>query len=100
MQEAWTVEKDWLGDGLGKAETAWRMSGQERPVISCLASLSPGKALSLDSLPHDTQSRGAMSCSVLRGKSCHARPAHARPSIATRWAAAAAAAAAAAVVAP
>eukprot|EP00983_Pelagomonas_calceolata_P067632 1149543-Pelagomonas_calceolata.AAC.7 len=35
-------------------ETAWRMSGQARPAQPCLASLFPGKALSLDSLPHDT----------------------------------------------
>eukprot|EP00983_Pelagomonas_calceolata_P003469 113183-Pelagomonas_calceolata.AAC.1 len=56
------------------------MSGQERPTRPRLASLSTGKALSLDSLPHDTQSRGA---GVLWGKSCHARPAHAMPAIAS-----------------
>eukprot|EP00983_Pelagomonas_calceolata_P070277 1150725-Pelagomonas_calceolata.AAC.2 len=36
------------------------MSGQERPARPRLASLSPGKALTLDSLPHGTQ-RGAVS---------------------------------------
>eukprot|EP00983_Pelagomonas_calceolata_P012224 390968-Pelagomonas_calceolata.AAC.1 len=41
-------------------ETAQRISGQECLAQPRLASLSPEKALSLGSLPHDTQSRGAV----------------------------------------
>eukprot|EP00983_Pelagomonas_calceolata_P107582 1159360-Pelagomonas_calceolata.AAC.6 len=49
-------------------ENCARRDSLEKKVVRSappdLASLSPGKALSLDSLPHDTQSRGAMSYSV------------------------------------
>eukprot|EP00983_Pelagomonas_calceolata_P031266 981628-Pelagomonas_calceolata.AAC.3 len=47
------------------------MSGQERP--NCLASLSPQKALTLDSLPHHTPLLGAVAGGIL--PACwHARP--------------------------
>eukprot|EP00983_Pelagomonas_calceolata_P007373 240444-Pelagomonas_calceolata.AAC.3 len=51
------------------------MSGQKRPARPRPASLSPGEAISLDSL-HDTWVK--QMCSVLWGKSCYARPAIAR----------------------
>eukprot|EP00983_Pelagomonas_calceolata_P132365 1161862-Pelagomonas_calceolata.AAC.2 len=53
------------------------MSGQERPNQPRLASLSPGKALSVDSLPHDTLLVGAVAKEKFLP--AHARPAYARP---------------------
>eukprot|EP00983_Pelagomonas_calceolata_P055927 1144365-Pelagomonas_calceolata.AAC.3 len=41
-------------------KTSQRMRGQKRPARPRLASLSPGKAFSLDSLPHDTPFVGAV----------------------------------------